>query len=203
MNDRPVIHIIDDEAAIRDALALALAEEFDVRTHISARDFLENIEPNERGCVITDVRMPGMDGMELLAKMEERRLTSPVIVISGHADIPLAVEAMKAGAVDFLEKPFEDDALLASVRAALRRRYDQQPDNTEPQDVLARLATLSRRENEVLLKVLQGQLNKVIAHELGVTMRTVEIHRAHIMAKMKAKTVAELVRMSLTARADR
>ena len=203
MNDRPVIHIIDDEAAIRDALALALAEEFDVRTHISARDFLENIEPNERGCVITDVRMPGMDGMELLAKMEERRLTSPVIVISGHADIPLAVEAMKAGAVDFLEKPFEDDALLASVRAALRRRYDQQPDNTEPQDVLARLATLSRRENEVLLKVLQGQLNKVIAHELGVTMSTVEIHRAHIMAKMKAKTVAELVRMSLTARADR
>jgi len=197
MDHRPVIHVIDDEAAIRDVVALVLAEEFDVRTHASARAFLESIEPNEEDCVITDLRMPEMDGMELLAKMKERRLASPVIVISGHADIPLAVEAMKAGAVDFLEKPFDDDVLLACVRAALRRRNEQQPDNAKAQEILAMLATLTRREKEVLARVLQGQLNKIIAHELGVTMRTVEIHRAHIMAKMEVKTVAELVRMSL------
>ncbi len=197
MNDRSVIHVIDDEAAIREVLALVLGEEYEVRTHVSARDFLETIEPNEKGCVITDVRMPEMDGMELLAKMKERRLTSPVIVISGHADIPLAVEAMKAGAVDFLEKPFEDDALLACVRAALQRANDRHANTAEAQDILLKLATLTRREKEVLARVLQGQFNKVIAHELGVTMRTVELHRAHIMAKMDVKTVPELVRMSL------
>ena len=198
MNHKPVIHVIDDETAVRDVLALVLAEEFEVRTYASARDFLETIEPSEGSCVITDVRMPEMDGMELLAKMGERGLTWPVIVVSGHGDIPLAVEAMKAGAVDFLEKPFDDDALLASVHAALRSRNHQQPDNAEAREALARFATLTSREKQVLARVLQGQLNKIIAHELGVTMRTVEIHRAHIMAKMEVKNLSELVRKSLT-----
>ena len=145
--------------------------------------------------MITDVRMPEVDGIELLAKMKERLLALPVIVMSGYADIPLAVEAIKAGAVDFLEKPFDDDALIASVRSALKHRSEA--NSGEAQDIVTRLATLSKRENEVLDRVLQGQFNKVIAHELGITMRTVEFHRSHIMAKMKAKTVAELVRMSL------
>jgi two-component system response regulator FixJ len=202
MSNQPVIHIVDDEAAIREALALVLTEEFEIRTHASARDFLETVQPNEAGCLITDIRMPEMDGIELLAKMKERRLALPVIVMSGYADIPLAVEAMKTGAIDFLEKPFDDDALLASVRAALIDRSEA--NSAEAQEILARLATLSKRENDVLGKVLQGQLNKVIAHELGITMRTVEIHRAHIMTKMNARSVAELVRISLTVpRADR
>ncbi len=195
MSNRPVIHVVDDEGAIRDALELALRDEFEVRTHASARDFLETVEPNGARCVITDVRMPEVDGIELLAKMKERLLALPVIVMSGYADIPLAVEAIKAGAVDFLEKPFDDDALIASVRSALKHRSEA--NDGEAQDIVTRLATLSKRENEVLDRVLQGQFNKVIAHELGITMRTVEFHRSHIMAKMKAKTVAELVRMSL------
>lgn len=198
MNTGRIVHIIDDDPAIRDSLGLLLTTEgFEVRTHASARGFLEAIGRHETGCVVTDVRMPEMSGFDLLAKMKERRLALPVIVITAHADVPLAVQAMKQGAIDLLEKPFEDEALLASVRQALTRGNGEQARTAEMETILARLATLTGRENEVLAGLLKGQPNKIIAHELGISVRTVEVHRANVMAKMQAGSLSELVRMSL------
>lgn len=198
MSEPRIVHIIDDDPAVRDSLQLLLAtENFAVRTHASARDFLTGVEPSETGCVVTDVRMPELSGFDLLANMKERRLDLPVIVITAHADVPLAVQAMKAGAIDLLEKPFDDEALLASIRHALLRRHNEFGADAEAAMVRERLATLTARESEVLSGILKGQPNKIIAHELGISVRTVEVHRANVMAKMRAGSLSELVRMSL------
>lgn len=198
MSGAKIVHVIDDDPAVRDLLGLLLTtEDYAVRTHSSARDFLEQVERERAGCVVTDVRMPEMSGFDLLTEMRERRLALPVIVITAHADVPLAVQAMKAGAIDLLEKPFDDAALLASIQLAFERGCGAEEISAEAQTVSERLATLTAREGEVLAGLLKGQSNKLIGHELGISVRTVEVHRASVMAKMHAGSLSELVRMSL------
>jgi two-component system response regulator FixJ len=201
MTSAAIVHLVDDDAAVRDSLRLLLeTENFDVRAHASARDFLASVGAGETGCVITDVRMPEMNGLDLLAEMKARRLDRPVIVITAHADVTLAVQAMKAGAVDLLEKPFDDEALLGAVRQAMRRPVAGE-DRAGSESTVARdrLASLTARERDVLTGVLEGRPNKIIAHELGISVRTVEAHRARLMMKMQAKSLSDLVRMSVLA----
>ena len=198
MRDNSRVCIVDDDQAVLAALSsLLTAEGYAVRAHESARIFLDMIQQEDCGCVVTDVRMPEMSGLDLLAEMKERRVSVPVIVITAHADVPLAVAAMKRGAVDFFKKPFDGGALLDSVRAALAREESEPAPDAETQMIKERFATLSKREKEVLAGLLDGQSNKTIANELGISARTVEVHRANVMAKTQATSLAELVRMAL------
>ncbi len=200
MPDDDLVHVIDDDDAVRESLEFLLnAAEIKVRTYESARAFLDRLEAGVSGCVITDVRMPEMSGIELLQRIQEMRLALPVIVITGHGDVPLAVEAMKFGAVDFLEKPFDDKVLLAAVRAALRRKGADDGREAERRELTERITALSRRERQVLDGLVAGQPNKIIAFELGISPRTVEIYRANLMTKMQAASLSDLVRMALIA----
>jgi two-component system, LuxR family, response regulator FixJ len=195
-----VVHVVDDDDAVRDSLEFLLrTAKIDVRSYDSATTFLAALPDAGNGCIVTDVRMPGISGIDLLRELKARGLTTPVIVITGHGDIQLAVEAMKIGAVDFLEKPFNDDVLLASVKSALGRLEKDEQRETERFDLNARLATLSSREHEVLEGLVAGKSNKIIAFDLGISPRTVEIYRAHVMTKMNAGSLSELVRMALLA----
>ncbi len=197
------IYVVDDDKPALDSLSLLLTTEgYAVRSHESVGTFLDAIKQNERGCVITDARMPGMSGLDLLAAMKERRISLPVIVVTGHGDVHLAVEAMKRGAIDFFEKPLQAGALLASVRSALMSANDIYPSNAETRILQKRFATLSKREKEVLAGLVRGQLNKVMAHELGLSPRTVEIHRTNLMKKMQTKSLPELVKMALAIAKD-
>ena len=192
------VHIIDDESAIRDALNLMLTTEgYTVRTYESAGTFLDMVRQDDGGCVVTDVRMPEMSGLDLLAAMKKRCISMPIIVMTAHADVQLAVQAMKRGAFDFLEKPFDGDALLSSIRNALMHQDDESARDTETRMLQDRLAKLTSREREVLLGLLKGQQNKVIAAEFGIGVRTVEAHRASVMTKMQARSLSELLRMAL------
>jgi len=195
MTDPQIVHVIDDDDALRDSVQLFLANEgLTVKTYGSATEFLSNLE-GASGCVVTDVRMPGMSGMELLAHLADRSLSLPVIVVTGHADVPLAVRAMKQGAVDLLEKPFRADDLIGAVRRALISGKGSQTYEASTREALARLATLSARETEVLDRLIRGQPNKIIAYEMGISPRTVEVHRANVMKKTQAGSLSELVRM--------
>jgi two-component system, LuxR family, response regulator FixJ len=192
------VHVIDDDDAVRESLQFLLrTARFDVRTHESAAAFLDRLPAIEVGCIITDVRMPEISGIDLLKRLRELNLKVPVIVITGHGDIPLAVEAMKFGAVDFFEKPFDDEALIAAVRAALDQRKDDSKRQAELSDIQARLGELSNRERQVLEGLVAGRPNKVIAFDLGISPRTVEIYRANVMTKMQAASLSDLVRMAL------
>lgn len=203
MTDRMIVHIIDDDAAVRDSLAFLLGTAaIESRVHESAVDFLQVFRAADAGCIVTDMRMPGMDGLELLRKLREMKNPVPVIVVTGHGDISLAVEAMKAGAADFLEKPFDQDMVLSSVRAALARRGQDQDRVAEQTAWAERLALLSPREKQVLEGLVAGLPNKAIAHDLGISARTVEVYRANVMTKMEANSLSELVRMVLTASVD-
>jgi len=195
---RRVVHIIDDDEGLRESLAFLLrSAALEVRSFDSAKAFLEVLPDATPGCVITDVRMPDMSGIELLRRLKELKIGPPVIVITGHGDIALAVEAMKMGAVDFFEKPFDDDLLLASVRAALRQQADQTKRVAERAEIEHRIATLSHREKDVLAGLIDGRANKQIAFDLGISPRTVEIYRANLMNKMQADSLSDLVRMAL------
>ncbi|HUU24527.1 MAG TPA: response regulator FixJ [Methyloceanibacter sp.] len=192
----PVVHIVDDDEAVRRSLAFMLSSAgLAVRVYESAGAFLDGLDQVQCGCLITDVRMPDMTGIELLRCIKERAPCLPAIVITGHGDVPLAVEAMKAGAIDFIEKPFEEQAILDAVQAALK-----QTDEGEGGDVAAvaaRLASLSERERQVLEGLMAGQPNKVMAAALGISPRTVEVYRANLMAKMQARSLSELIRMGI------
>ena len=195
-----IVHIIDDDAAVRDSLAFLLGTAaIKSRQHESAIEFLSSFKVEEAGCIITDMRMPGMDGLELLRKLHDAKNPVPVIVVTGHGDISLAVEAMKAGASDFLEKPFDQDAVLSSVRSALSRRQRDDGQTAEQAAAAQRFATLSPREKQVLEGLVAGLPNKTIAYDLGISARTVEVYRANVMTKMEANSLADLVRMTLTA----
>jgi len=199
-SDKAVVHVIDDDEAMRESLAFLLgAVGMEVRTYESALGFLD-VAPNaEAGCVITDVRMPGLSGVDLLRRLRELKLGIPVIVITGHGDVPLAVEAMKIGALDFLEKPFDDEVLLASVRSALNQLNQDQKRQAERNEIERRLAALSNRERDVLEGLVSGHANKQIAYDLGISPRTIEIYRANLMTKMQAASLSDLVRMALIA----
>ncbi|MBX6425914.1 MAG: response regulator transcription factor FixJ [Variibacter sp.] len=200
MSDRPTVHVIDDDAAVRESLAFLLkTAQLDVQTYESASAFLKALPQTDHCCVVTDVRMPGIDGLELLRRLKALNHTIPVIIITGHGDVPLAVEAMKIGAVDFLEKPFDDDVLLAAVRSALNRHEQDREREAERREIVNRLSTLSNRERQVLDALVLGHPNKVIAFDLGISPRTVEIYRANVMTKMQANSLSDLVRMSLLA----
>ncbi|HXW23280.1 MAG TPA: response regulator FixJ [Xanthobacteraceae bacterium] len=200
MSNDQTVYVIDDDEAARDSLAfLFRTAEVDVHTYASAVEFLAAAPALKGGCVVTDVRMPQMDGLELLRRLRALDLALPVIVMTGHGDIPLAVEAMKAGAADFFEKPFSDDAMLAAVRRALGRQQQDRARAAERDAVKERLASLSARERQVLEGLVAGKANKVIAFDLGISARTVEIYRANVMTKMEAASLSELVRMALSA----
>jgi len=199
-SENRVVHVIDDDEASRQSLAFLLqTADLEVRTYASAAVFLDLAPKLDTGCVITDVRMPGMSGIDLLRRLKELNVDVPVIVITGHGDVPLAVEAMKVGAADFLEKPFDDDVLLKSVRSALARHDGQKQRQSERAEIESRLAVLSNRERDVLSGLVSGRANKQIAYDLGISPRTVEIYRANLMNKMQAGSLSELVRMALIA----
>ncbi|MEO5578869.1 MAG: response regulator FixJ [Sphingomicrobium sp.] len=196
MVDEPVVHVIDDDEAARQSLAFLLdCAGLSVRSYESAAEFLTAVPTMEHGCIITDVRMPEMSGVELIGRLKALAVADPVIVITGHADVPLAIQAMKAGVADFLEKPFSDDAILGAVQSALARRTDVNLAKAERDRFVVLQETLSQREREVLDGLVEGQANKVIAYDLGISARTVEVYRANVMTKMKASSLSELVRM--------
>ena len=200
MPSESVVHVIDDDPAMRDSLEFLFdTAGMPVRAYDSAAAFLAVLADAPEGCVVTDVRMPEMSGIELLAELQARGSALPVIVITGHGDVPLAIEAMKAGAKDFLEKPFDDERLLGAVRAALDESGSHRGEREEQAAVRERIGRLSHRERQVLRRLVEGQLNKTIAWDLGISPRTVEVYRAKLMVKMQAAAFADLVRMALMA----
>ena len=199
-SEQITVHVIDDDEASRESLAFLLqTADIAVQTYASAAAFLDRVAGAGVSCIVTDVRMPGLSGIDLLRRLKELKVDAPVIVITGHGDIALAVEAMKIGAADFLEKPYDDEVLLASVRSALRQRGADEKRNAERAEIEGRLAALSNRERDVLSGLVAGRANKQIAYDLGISPRTVEIYRANLMNKMQAGSLSELVRMALVA----
>jgi FixJ family two-component response regulator len=192
--------VVDDDEPVRDSLqAMLEAEGFAVETFADADRFLEGYRPTPNSCLLIDVRMPGMDGIELLTKLATRVSSPPVILITGHGDVPMAVRAIKLGAVDFIEKPFAAQTIVRSIREALAAC---RPAATAGHETERRLARLTEREREVLEQLVVGRSNKAIALELGISPRTVEIHRARVMEKMQAQSLSHLVRMALAAGLD-
>lgn len=198
MVEKTTIFVVDDDEAARDSLqALLQARGFQVQTFESAAALLASIGKDTRGCVLTDVRMPGMDGLELQRRLADHML--PVVVMSGHGDIPMAVQAMRNGAIDFVEKPYSDDTILRAVEHAAAQIEPRARTMGAKAEAEGRLARLTPREREVLTLLVAGKQNKAIAHELAISPRTVEIHRANVMEKMGARSLSDLVRMALAA----
>lgn len=199
----PVVHVVDDDAAMRDSVSFLLESDgLHARTYESARALLDRRAELEPGCIVTDIRMPEMSGLDLVAELKRLGVPHPVIVLTGHADVSLAVQAMKAGVVDFLEKPFQDEALLNAVRAALSHGDGAAMRQKEKAEIAERAAQLTSREREVFEAVVAGDSNKVAAMKLGISPRTVEIYRANVMTKMQANSLSDLVRMALQLERD-
>jgi two-component system response regulator FixJ len=200
LNDDFTVHIVDDDEAVRKSLAFMLTSSgLAVRVHTTATSFA-SLAPKLRDAIlVTDMRMPDMSGLDLIRALGSSDSTIPTIMITGHGDIPLAVEAMKAGAVDFIEKPFQEETIIEAIGRASERLVDASAGFERRDAVLLRLETLSERERQVMASVVAGRPNKAIAYELDISPRTVEAHRANVMTKMKARSLAELVRMSLAA----
>ena len=200
MLSNPLVHVIDDDAPARDSMHFLLrSHKIIAQIYDSAKAFLSILPTVKGGCIITDVRMPEISGVDLLRRLSEMGVKMPVIVITGHGDLQLAVEAMKLGAVDFLEKPFEEQVLISSVRSALSRWQEGAHKEAERAEMQERLATLSGREGDVLQGLVAGKPNKIIAHELDISPRTVEVYRANVMTKMMAASLSDLVRMAVVA----
>ncbi|MET1755943.1 response regulator FixJ [Novosphingobium sp. RD2P27] len=196
-----VVHIIDDDDAARDALAFLLdCHGLTTRTYPSAVQFLKAVGSLERGCIITDVRMPEISGVELVERLKALGVTSPIIVITGHADVPMAIQALRAGVTNFIEKPFSDEVILEAIAGAIAAEQGRGELEGERKRIRERLSTLSLREQQVMDGLVDGKANKVIAYDLGISARTVEVYRANVMTKLGARTLSELVRMVMIAR---
>ncbi|MCB1684959.1 MAG: response regulator transcription factor [Pseudomonadales bacterium] len=195
---RPCVFVVDDDEPVRDAIGLLL-ESVDIHyeTYGTAQEFLNAYAPGRTGCLVLDIRMPGMSGLELQDHLKARNAPIPIIFITGHGDIPMAVEAMKKGAVDFLRKPFRDQDLLDRIHEALNEDADHRQQFADLESIRSRVARLTPRETEVFERVAEGQANKVVAIDLNISERTVEIHRSQVMQKTEARTLADLVRMKL------
>jgi two-component system response regulator FixJ len=203
MSDIQVVHLIDDDDGVRDALTLLMAEAgLTVRSYRSALDFLATARQAASGCIVSDIRMPGMDGLELQGKLRASKDAMPIIFITGHGDVPMAVQALRAGAMDFIEKPFDEDVLLESIHRALKASERTAVREAAGSEIQEHLASLTTREQQVLEGLLVGRANKIIAFDLGMSTRTVEVHRAHIMQKMKARSLSELVRLVMSVRPE-
>ena len=200
MAHRGKVYVIDDDEAVRDSLDFLLgAADFDVTLFESAQHFLDALPGVSFGCIVSDVRMPGIDGMEMLKRLKADRSALPVVIMTGHGDVPLAVEAMKLGAVDFLEKPFEDDRLIGMIDIALKRAESGAQTEAVTAEIAARITSLSPRERQVMDGLIAGLSNKLIAREYDISPRTIEVYRANVMTKMQAGSLSELVRLAMRA----
>ncbi|MDL0430351.1 response regulator FixJ [Marinobacter sp. TBZ242] len=193
------VYVVEDDEAVRDSLELLLKSDGKpVKTYENANAFLKDYSEKMAGCIVLDIRMPGMDGMELQKKLNEKHSILPIIFVTGHGDVPMAVDAMKEGAVDFIQKPYREEALLQKIEAALQQDREQRKTLGEKQEILRRVKSLTPREHEIMDRMIAGQANKVIAIELEISQRTVEIHRSRVMHKMGTHSLAHLVRMVLS-----
>lgn len=197
MSDTPdIVYVVDDDASVREALSSLLRSSgFEVMSFASAEEFLAHRVDERASCLVLDVRLPGLSGLELQRDLAQRERTPPVVFITGHGDVPMSVRAMKAGAVEFLQKPFSDEELLGSIRAALQRDRGQSARRREVFQLRRRYETLTAREREVLAPIARGLLNKQVAAALGISEITVKVHRRHVMQKMGARSLPEIVRM--------
>lgn len=198
MNAQPTVFIVDDDPAMRDSLGFLIGSVGRrVETYASGEDFLEAYDQERPGCIVLDVRMPGLSGLELMERMKEDRFAPPVVLITGHGDIPMAVRALKAGAFDFIEKPFSDQVLLERIQQALQLDGVERATERDRTDIERRASRLTARETQVFELVVAGKPNKVVASDLGLSQKTVEVHRAHVMEKMRAESFADLVKMAV------
>lgn len=199
MSDQTV-YIVDDDDAVRDSLAILLGiSGFNIAQFDSGNAFLDAVETTQNGCLVLDVRMPGLSGLDVQEKLTERGIAMPVIIMTGHGDLAMAVKAMKAGALDFIEKPFDADEITESVRAALVKSAENWQTTNQADEIRQRLTRLTDRERQVLDEMVVGNLSKIIAYNLDISPRTVEIHRARVMEKMQARNVVHLVRLAIAA----
>ena len=198
MADRGKVYVIDDDEAMRDSLDFLLGSAgFQVALFVSAHHFLDTLSGIDFGCVVSDIRMPGIDGIELLKRLKANHSVLPVVIMTGHGDVPLAVETMKLGAVDFLEKPFEDDGLIGMIDVALRQTEASARNEAATLEIASRIETLSPRERQVMKGLVAGLSNKLIAREYAISPRTIEVYRANVMTKMQAGSLSELVRLAM------
>jgi two-component system response regulator FixJ len=202
--DKRIVHVVDDEEAIRRSIGFMLKTSgFAVHSYSSGDDFLAAVKSAEVGCVLMDIRMPGMDGLEVHEEMRRRGITLPVVVLTGHGDVNLAVRAIKGGAIDFIEKPFEKAALIHAIEDAFRRIEETNKDQVDADEARTRLAVLTPRERDVLEGLVRGDPNKTIAYALGISTRTVEVHRANLMAKLGRRSLSDVLHLAFTAGIDR
>jgi FixJ family two-component response regulator len=193
-DSEPIVYLVDDDEAVRDSLGMLLRSiGLKHEAYASALDFLEHYDGGRNSCLVADIRMPGLSGLELQQRLNEQRAEIPIIFITGHGDVPMAVTAMKSGAADFIQKPFRDQDLIDRLHKALARDRDRRSGRAAEDEIRSRISLLTPREREVMQRVVRGQANKVIAMDLGVSQRTVELHRARVMRKLKMRSVAELV----------
>jgi FixJ family two-component response regulator len=208
MADKPkdqeaIVFIVDDDDAVRESLVFLMKSvNQKAEAYGSAQEFLDSFNPDQAGCLLLDIRMPGMSGLELQSKLKELHSILPIIFITGHGDVPMAVKAIQAGAADFIQKPFRDQELLDRIQEVLTEDASIRTEKLERQEILQRIESLTDREKEVMEQVVEGKANKVVAIDLNVSQRTVEIHRANVMEKMKAKSLAQLVRLVMRARGE-
>ena len=198
MRPDPTVFVVDDDPAVRDSLRWLIESiGLPVETFHTARNFLDRYDPNRPGCLVLDVRMPGMSGVDLQEQLANRSWRIPIIIITGHADLTMAVRTLKNGALDFIEKPFSDQVLLNRIQQAIQLDLGIRDEQAEQAEIAARVSSLTPREREIMNKVIVGKPNKVIADELGLSQKTVEVHRANVMKKMRAESLADLIRMTL------
>lgn len=200
---QPVVFIVDDDDAVRESLEFLMKSiDQPAEAFASAQDFLKAFNPDKPGCLLLDIRMPGMSGIELQQELKKRDAHIPIIFITGHGDVPMAVKAIQSGAADFIQKPFRDQELIDRIRDVLTDDAQGRAERMQKNEILQRMGTLTEREKEVMEQVVSGKANKVVAIDLNVSQRTVEIHRANVMEKMKAKSLAQLVRLVMKARGE-